>query len=174
MRLSLGMRSLCYSLPNTISHDALQMNAFIASDKCVLCWRQNTFIANDECVLCWRQVHFALQRTCWEHAFELQPHTHIASYQTELMWRWLLYSHSQQLLTSGRIDRIDRKVLMQTVQAHHVCITASWSGAKHDCLIQVSLYSKIIALQTTCYVDLYYKEEKITCTSHSRKIPLAK
>ena len=41
--LSRKYGSLCYSLPNTISHDALQRNAFIAIDKCLLCWRRTVY-----------------------------------------------------------------------------------------------------------------------------------
>ena len=128
------------------------------ADERAYCWGQmpsvmetNAFIDSDECVLCWRRTHFTLQTNVLGTRVRISGNTHTASYQTEVMWRWLLYSHSYSPLkralasyiTSRRSKGFDANCTSTP------CLYNTWSGAKHDCLIQVSLYRKIIALQTT-------------------------
>ena len=98
---------------------ALQTNEFITSDEPVLCWRRtllaletisyfwrwrrtlvaletNSFRAGDELVSRW------IQR---KRAFELQPHTQLATsnFQTKVMSRWSLLSHSYLPPKTGAI-----------------------------------------------------------------------
>ena len=144
------------------------MNAFIASDECFLCRRRTRLFLATNVFFVVETDAFRTTNECVGNTRSNFNHTHtqLATKQKFNMWRWLLVTATH--LWNGRLPRRrDWKVWTETVQARHICITASWSGPKQDGFIQVSLYTQIIDLQTTvswmtkklCYVDLYSKEE---------------